>query len=176
MPVVQRVLQPGEELDFEVAGSPAVARLTGQVGSPSLEVALDGETLTADLGGGGPAGLLDGVAPGKAGAGLLVLRETGDATEWSVWSVRGGELVELTVSDEAPFGSGFVETPDGLQGYRTELSVSGLLWTAVGDATKASEVREVWTWSLDEGPGMVATGQSCFRFPDDGSAPTFSAC
>lgn len=176
LPVVTRQLDLGQELDFEVAGSPAVARLAGQADSPSLEVEVGGETLTADLGDGDPARLLDGVVPGKAGAGLLVLREAGDATVWSVWSVRGGRLVELTVSDEAPFGSGFLETPDGLKGYRTDLSTSGLLWTAVGDATKASEVREVWTWSLDEGPGVVATGQSCFRFPEDGSDPTFSAC
>lgn len=176
LPVVTRQLDLGQELDFEVAGSPAVARLAGQVDSPTLEVEVGGDTLTAELGPGDPARLLDGFVPGEAGVGLLVLRESGDATAWSVWSVRGGELVELTVSDEAPFGSGFLETSDGLQGYRTELSTSGLLWTAVGSLVGDQEVREVWTWSLDEGPGLVATGQSCFRFPEDGSDVTFSAC
>lgn len=176
LPEVTRQLDLGQELDFEVAGSPAVARLAGDEGAPTLEVEVGGDTLTADLGSGDPARLLDGIVPGKAGAGLLVLRESGDATAWSVWSVRGGELVELTVSDEAPFGSGFL---DEVGAYRTALSRSGLLWTSVGDplaSPRGREVREVWTWSLDEGPGLVATGQSCFRFPEDGSDPTFSAC
>jgi hypothetical protein len=176
LPVVETQLDIGADLRFKVDGTPAVARLTGTPDDPTLEVEVGADTLTAELGAGDPARLLDGIVPGAAGPGLLVLRETGDATAWSVWSVRDDKLVKLNVSDEAPLGSGFLETKQGFRSYHTELSKSGLLWTAIGDPSGDSEIEDVWIWSLDSGPGVVATPQSCFRFPADGSDPAFAPC
>ena len=163
LPVSGRVVT-GQPLDFEVAGTGAGARLTGPADRPVLQVELGGETLTADLGAGEPAGLVDGVLEGEDGPALLVDR----GATWSAYAIRDGELTELYVSDEAVLGN--------IARTRTELSVSGLLWSAVSGVTDDPEVAQVWVWSLDRGPGLLPSSISCLRVPADGSDPDFAAC
>ena len=162
LPVAGRVA-PGRTLAFEVAGAGATARLTGPADGSVLAVELGGETLTADLGAGEPARLVDGVLEGENGPALLVDR----GATWSAYAVRDGALTELYVSDEAFLGN--------VTGNRTELSDSGLLWTAV-DAIADPDVQDVYLWDLDRGPGLMPYEIACLRFPADGSDPTFANC
>ncbi len=160
LPVAGR-LGIDERLDI---GDGRSARLAGPPEHPSLQVEADGETLTADLGAGEPARLVDGVLEGQAGPAVLVDR----GASWSAYAVRDGALTELYVSDEAVLGT----TGD----TRTELSRSGLLWTAVGGVADDSEVERFSQWSLDQGPGLLSHDIGCFRLPADGSDPTFANC
>lgn len=174
-PDVTRRLGPGEAFRFTSVTGVGTAGLAGPEEAPRLEVELDGTAYAATLPAGPPATLVAGTVAAEAGPGFLVVRGSGDGveeTEWGVWQVRDGALVQVQVlAEEVPFGDAVVG--DGAR-VSTHLSERGLLSTRVLTPGGDPEVADVVTWSLDEGPALLPTPIACFRFPADGSAPTFA--
>ncbi|NYG54302.1 hypothetical protein [Nocardioides perillae] len=75
------------------------------------------------------------------------------------------------LAEDVPFGDA-VEG-DGAR-VSTHISERGLLSTRVVTPGGDPEVADVVTWSLDDGPALLPTPIACFRFPADGSAPSFA--
>ncbi|CAB4723406.1 MAG: hypothetical protein F2667_11245 [Actinobacteria bacterium] len=86
------------------------------------------------------------LALGQAGSGIVVERESGDATAVSVYVGRGDGLVAAQAPSGTPFGNGFSADGD----YHTWVSETGTLYTRQALATEGHY--RVWSWQVT-GPG-----------------------
>ncbi|NYG54301.1 hypothetical protein [Nocardioides perillae] len=94
-PDVTRRLGPGEAFRFTSVAGAGTAGLARPEEAPRLEVELDGTAYAATLPAGLPATLVAGTVAAEAGPGFLVVRGADGETDWSVWQVRDGALVEV---------------------------------------------------------------------------------